>query len=162
MGMARKKGSAPQEKVGRRSPFPSPRAEAAFGILQTADVLRRYFTEVFRSQGVTVQQYNVLSILRGAHPDGLATMDVAERMLEKTPGITRFLDQLEKRGLVERERSADDRRSVRCSITDEGLELLAILDEPAATADAEALGMLKNGQVRKLVELLDKIRAGHA
>lgn len=127
-------------------------------ILRSADVLRRYFADLFEPHGLTLQQYNVLRILRGARPDALPTMEIAERMLEKTPGITGLIDRLERKGLVARERMVDDRRCIRCSITPRGLELLAELDDTVSAADAEAMIGVGEQDARHLVRTLEAIR----
>lgn len=152
--------SALQKELRQSRPFPSRQDEATVGVLRTADVLRHRLDGVFAPRGLTAQQYNVLRILRGAHPEPMQTMEIAERMIERTPGITRLLDRLESKGLVERRRRADDRRCVLRSITPEGLELLAALDEPVAEVNREAMGMLSSEQAERLIELLDAIREG--
>jgi DNA-binding MarR family transcriptional regulator len=131
-----------------------PRKAALIAVVRAADRLRRHFTAVLEPYGLTVQQYNVLRILRGARPDPLPTMEVAERMMERTPAITGLLDRLEAKGLIARERQRDDRRCVRCSITPAGLELLAELDAPIERADAAALAKLGAGDVERLTGLL--------
>ena len=110
--------------------------------------------------GVTGQQYNVLRILRGAHPEALPTLEIAERMLEATPGITRLLDRLEGKGLVERERHARDRRQVLCSLTPAGRELLEEMRGPVDAANASALALLSAGEREELTRLLGTIPGG--
>jgi len=139
----------------------SARQEAAIGILRTADALRRHFDAVLEPRGITSQQYNVLRILRGAHPEALPTMEIAERMIERTPGITRLIDRLVEKGLVARERCHEDRRRVRCSVTERGLALLSLLDAPVDEADESALAMLDDREVDRLVAVLDRVREGH-
>lgn len=150
-----------REEIRQSRPFHSVHAEAALSVLRTADVLRRRFATVLEPRGLTVQQYNVLRILRGARPEALPTMEIAERMIEQTPGITRLLDRLEDKGLVERKRRADDRRCVLCSISAAGLELLAELDEPIAEADDRALSALSPAEAKQLIDLLGRARADH-
>lgn len=130
------------------------------GLLRAGDLLRRYFGALFESYGLTGQQYNVLRILRGARPERLPTMEIAERMIERTPGITRLLDRLDEKGLVSRERCADDRRKVLCEITPEGLELLESLDEPVAAADEAVLAGFEDEEVEELIRLLDRVGQG--
>lgn len=154
------KRSALQDELRQSRPFRSPREEAALGILRTAEVLRQRLAPVFDRHGLTGQQYNVLRILRGALPEALPTMEIADRMLEKTPGITRLLDRLQEKGLVRQERRSDDRRCILRSITQEGLDLLAALDAPVAAANHELVGVLTVDQAEQLIELLDVIRAG--
>lgn len=150
-----------EQELKQTRPFRSPYHEAAMGLLRTADVLRRRFEALFEPYGITSQQYNVLRILRGARPDPLPTMEVAERMIERTPGITRLVDRLEEKGLVRRERSREDRRRVLCSITAEGLDLLEELDDPVDRADREVVQMLDEDEARRLVGYLDRIREGN-
>lgn len=140
----------------------SARQRTVMELVRTADLVRRYFTELYAPHGLAPQQYNVLRILRGARPQPLATMEIAERMLEKTPGITRLLDRLEEKGLVERERHPEDRRVVLCSITDRGLELLEALEEPVREATEGVLRELDDAEVARLSELLARVRSGVA
>jgi len=153
------KRSALQDELRQGRPLRSPEEEAALGIRRTAEVLRHRMEPFFERHGLTGQQYNVLRILRGALPEPLPTMEIADRMLEKTPGITRLLDRLQEKGLVKQERRSDDRRCILRSITPAGLELLAALDEPVAKANREAVGMLTDEQMEQLIEMLGAIRA---
>ena len=139
-------------------PFPSKTQEAAVGLLRTADILRRLVSIVVEPKGITVQQYNVLRILRGAGEKGLPTLDIADRMIETTPGITRLIDRLETKKLVGRERCPTDRRQVFCRITKSGLALLDSLDAPMLEATDTALGHLKKTELASLIDLLDRTR----
>src|SRR3954462_12082989 len=99
----------------RAAPKPSYRTreqEAAVGLLRTTDAIRRHFSAIVAPNGITLQQYNVLRILRGAGRDGLPTLAIGERMVEKTPGVTRLIDRLIKKGFVTRRPCEDDRRRV--------------------------------------------------
>jgi DNA-binding MarR family transcriptional regulator len=154
--------SALQREIRQRRPFSSPGQEAALGLLRTADVLRRFVARVLEPYDVTPQQYNVLRILRGAGTDGLPTLTIGERMLEDSPGVTRLIDRLAAKGLVDRARSTEDRRQVLCRITSAGLDLLARMDEPMTGSDEHALKMLTVDEQKQLIRLLDRIRAGHA
>jgi DNA-binding MarR family transcriptional regulator len=117
-------------------------------------VFRRRAAALLEPYGVTQQQYNVLRILRGARPDGLCTLTIADRMLERTPGITRLIDRLEGKRLVVRVRSAEDRRQVWCRITPDGLRLLARLDRPVAELDRDVVAGLSRADQERLGELL--------
>jgi DNA-binding MarR family transcriptional regulator len=112
---------------------------------------------VLAHKDLTLQQYNVLRILRGARPQPLPTLAIADRMIEHTPGITRLLDGLARKGLVERERSAEDRRTVLCGITAAGLALLDELDQPVDASDRSAVASLSEGEQATLVALLKRI-----
>jgi len=147
-----------QKEIKQNKPFRSRRQEAVLAIVRTADVLKRRW-RVAEEFGVTGQQYNVLRILRGAHPEPLPTMEIASRMIENTPGITGLLDRLEEKGLVQRARDADDRRCSRCSITAKGMKLLAEMDEPINQSEEAALSILDGKDVDRLIDILEQVRA---
>src|SRR5229473_5817955 len=113
------------EEIRQRRPFPSVAHEAIVALLRTADLVRRQVATLVEPHGITPQQYNVLRILRGAGEKGLPTLEIAERMIEQTPGITRLIDRLQTKNLVARERCLTDRRQVFCRITPAGLSLLS-------------------------------------
>jgi len=79
-------------------------------LLHTADTLGQEAEQLLKAAGLTGAQYNVLRILRGAEPSGLACRAIGERMISHDPDMTRLLDRMEKRGLITRERQSDDRR----------------------------------------------------
>ena len=147
------------DEIQQGAPFRSKTQEAFLSLLRTADVAQRRFTEVFEGEGITFQQYNVLRILRGAGEDGLPTLDIGDRMIERQPGVTRIMDRLEKKGWVSRDRCVDDRRRVWCRITTEGMDLLARLDEPVDATDRTIFASLSDEDVERLVDLLEELRA---
>jgi DNA-binding MarR family transcriptional regulator len=148
-----------QVALKQRQPFKSRGHEAAVAILHTADVVRRRVTETVEPFGITLQQFNVLRILRGAGEEGVATLEVANRMVEQTPGITRLLDRLEAKALVRRQRCPKDRRQNLCWITPRGRALLDQVDEPAVRASEACVSGLGRTDQLTLLRLLDSIRA---
>ena len=150
-----------REEIHQTRPFASLAEEGVVTLVATADRVRSGLSEVVEERGITLQQYNVLRILRGAGERGMPTLEIADRMIEETPGITRLLDRLEAKLLVRRMRCLEDRRQVLCWITPEGLELLARLDEPVREADENALGALEPADIRSFISLLETIRAAH-
>ena len=149
-----------QTELKQNKPFSSRAQEAALSLMRTADLVRRSVAEVVEVEDITPQQYNVLRILRGAGADGLPTLEIAERMVEQAPGITRLIDRLEIKKLVLRERCATDRRQVFCRITRQGLALLTRLDAPIREAEQAALAELSEKELRQLITLLDRARNG--
>jgi DNA-binding MarR family transcriptional regulator len=147
-----------QSEIKQKRPFRTRRQEAAIALLRTADVVRRRMAQIIEAHGVTLQQYNVLRIIAGAGKDGIPTLDIAERMIERTPGITRLLDRLEARKLVRRQRCPSDRRQVLCWLTDPGEELLRSMKGPIDTADHIAVGDMEGAELDRLITLLDAIR----
>lgn len=147
-----------QQEIKQSKPFRSTAQEATLGLLRTTDVLRRRMAALIEPHGITGQQYNVLRILRGAGGEGLPTLEIAERMIEQAPGVTRLLDRLETKRLVHRERCPEDRRQVTCRITTSGLTLLGRLDEIVNGADETMLQDLTPAEQKQLIRLLDRIR----
>ena len=147
-----------RDEIKQRRPFRSKGQEGVLSLLRTADQLKRDFASLVEPHGLTLQQFNVLRILRGAGAKGLPTLDIAERMIEQAPGITRLLDRLEKKVLVRRERCPEDRRQVLVAITPGGLRLLADLDGPVAEADDALLARLGSRRTVTLIRLLDAVR----
>jgi MarR family transcriptional regulator, organic hydroperoxide resistance regulator len=141
--------------------FRSPEQQAVVGLLRTADAIKRSLAHVIEPHGITPQQYNVLRILRGAAPEGLPTLTIGERMVEQTPGVTRLIDRLERKGLVARIPCPKDRRRVFCQITPKGLDLLEELDEPVNRWDAQTVSILPPSDVDSLIKLLDRVRASN-
>lgn len=147
------------DDIKQSRPFPSRSQEAYVTLLRTADESKRLASQVLEAEGVTLQQYNVLRILRGAGEDGLPTLSVAERMIERTPGVTRLIDRMERKGWVTRQRCTEDRRRVWCLITDEGLELLERLDGPIDAIDDMFAGALDDEELEHVIDYLNRIRA---
>jgi DNA-binding MarR family transcriptional regulator len=148
-----------QDEIQQTRPFSSPSEEAALGLLRTSDVLRRFLADVAEPHGITLQQYNVLRILRGAGPDGLPTLEIGARMIEQAPGITRLLGRLERKALVERHRCSEDARRVLCHITNLGLKLLKELDRPMRRASHRFFAPIREDEARRLIRLLDGVRS---
>jgi len=155
-------GTGIQHEIAQKRPFHSVRAEVAVSILRTAALIERHYAQVVAQSGITVQQYNVLRILRGAGEEGLPTLVIRDRMIHEAPGITRLIDKLETAGLARRERSSPDRRQVLCYITDAGLTVLEDLDAAMKEADEVAVGALSDTEQRHLLRLLEGVRVSGA
>ena len=136
-----------------------PPASAAFvAIVQAAEEMQRAMAELLKTQDLSMAQYNVLRILCGAGPEGATCGDVSENLIRHDPDVTRLMDRLDKRGLIERARDTKDRRVVRTRITKAGAALLAELDEPVDELHARQLGHIGSKRLAELVALLDEAR----
>ena len=156
--VGRKKPKTLRDEIRQTRPFESPAQEAILSLFRTTDMVQRMFSKIVEPHGISLQQYNVLRILRGAGKQGIPTLDIADRMVEQTPGITRLLDKLEAKQLVRRERRPEDRRQVLCWITGRGLRLLGQIDKPAFSAGSKATEPLSAEDLRSLISNLEKIR----
>jgi DNA-binding MarR family transcriptional regulator len=147
-----------QEEIRQSRPFVSREEEAFLNLQRTANALLQSVTRSLKGFDLTPTQYNVLRILRGSHPETLTCGDIGERMVTPDPDVTRLLDRLENRDLVQRARDTVDRRVVRTGISAEGLALLEELDGPVPEWLRELLGHLGGDELETLTRLLERAR----
>lgn len=148
-----------QKEIKQSKPFKDPNVEAYLNLVKTTDVLTQAISALLKPHGLSEPLYNVLRILRGAEPDGLACREIGDRMVTRDPDITRLLDRLEGRGLAERGRESKDRRVVVTRITKAGKDLLKDLQAPLDAMLDRKLGHLGDDKLRTLIELLELARA---
>jgi DNA-binding MarR family transcriptional regulator len=141
--------------------FDSSEQEVYLNLWRTYDRLREFEDELFAQHDLTAQQYNALRLLKAAPPGGIPTLALAGRLISRAPDITRLIDRLEERGLVRRERPAENRRRVLVAITRAGLDLLKQLAGPVRDCARRQLGHLSEEQKAHLIELLRAARAPH-
>jgi DNA-binding MarR family transcriptional regulator len=146
------------QEIRQQKPFVSLEEEAFLGLQRTASLLLQSLGRELKGYDLTPAQYNTLRILRGAGPDALTCGEIGERLVSPGPDVTRLLDRLEQGGLVTRLRDPEDRRVVRARITEQGLDLLATLDEPVGRMLGRLLGNLCQERLRTFVTLLDEAR----
>lgn len=108
-------------------------------------------------EDITHQQYNILRILRGAHPEPLSTLQIRERMLDKMSDTSRIVDRLIVKDLVKKSTCPRDKRLVDVVITEKGQELLKRLDAQSEEMN-RMMGDLSDEEAETLSHLLDKIR----
>lgn len=145
------------DEIKQSKPLEVQGQEAAITIFRTADVLKHAVERAMSPFGISNEQFNVLRILRGAGESGLPTLEIASRMISRSPNITRLLDKLIAKKLARRIRSRQDRRVVVISITPQGGELLGNLNRVVDEA-FENFPHLTNAEMRTLLDLLDRIR----
>jgi DNA-binding MarR family transcriptional regulator len=146
-----------QRELKKRGPFATLAQEVILSLARTTDQLLIRLGRLVREHGLTGSQYNVLRILRGEGKP-LPMLEIASRMVQIVPGITGLIDRLEGAGFVRRERSPDDRRVIPVSITDEGLAVLAALDEPLLGLEKKLVSCLSTEEQRELIRVLEKVR----
>jgi len=147
-----------QAEIKQTKPFSSLEEETLLSVQRTADQLQWRASELLKPYGISPTQYNALRILRGAKEQGRSCSEIAERMINRDPDITRLIDRLERRGLVLRTREEKDRRVVIARITPAGLELLKGLDRPVEEFTRKILGHLGNQKLKTLIKLLEMAR----
>jgi DNA-binding MarR family transcriptional regulator len=146
-----------QRELKKKQPFESLEQEAILNVLRTNDQFQVRFSRLFRPYGLTPSQYNILRILRGEGVS-LPILEIANRTITVVPGITGLIDRLEKQGLVNRERCAEDRRVIYVALTAKGRKTLSALDEPLEELHEKLIGQLTKGELKELIRLLEKAR----
>ncbi len=141
----------------KQSKFRNEYHKLAVNIIYTYNWLAKTQTEIFRGYNITGNQFNILRILRGQHPNPAPICLLRERMLDKMPDASRLVERLRLKGFVKRELSPDDRRRVDVLITGKGLKLLSKIDKLNDSYD-KLLKKLSPSEAKKLNDLLDRLR----
>jgi DNA-binding MarR family transcriptional regulator len=149
--------SALQLEIKKKRPFDLPEQEAMLNLLRTADQLQIRFSRLFRTFGLTPQQYNILRILRGEGRP-LPILEIASRMITVVPGITGLIDRLQTAELVVRKRCDNDRRVIYVALASKAIELLDKIDPPLFEMHKQLLGHLSEPELTTLIGLLEKAR----
>ena len=148
-----------RDELKMTRPFKSVEEEAILSIARTAALLEHAGAEALKPFDLTITQYNVLRILRGAGDAGLCRNEVGERLVTQVPDVTRLLDRMEASGLINRRRNSEDRRFVATYITDKGLRLLEKIDRELPAIHARQLGHVSQKRLRDLIDLLEEVRS---
>ena len=151
-----------RHEIKQARPFSSGEEEAVLNIFRTSDCLQREFQRRTRDWGISSPQYNVLRILRGAHPQSLTCSEIGARMITADPDITRLLARLKVNKLIRQHRDRNDRRVVRTQISEAGMDLLLQMDPLIQCMPKELLGRLNREEVAQLTRLLELARANCA
>jgi DNA-binding MarR family transcriptional regulator len=131
--------------------------EAVVSVLVAANHLDQRLATVITVHGITTDQYNVLRILRGVHPEGHPRHEIARRMIHPAPDVTRMLDRLVRRKLITRVRDPRDGRLSVARITPAGLALLKRIDPEVEEVQQNATAMLTAAERKELVRLCERL-----
>lgn len=145
-----------EEEIQQKT-FKSEYHKLAVNIIFTHGWLTSLQRSLFDKFSITVNQYNILRILRGQHPNPISVNLLKERMLDKMSDTSRLVERLRTKGLVERKICKNDRRKSDVKVTSKGLELLAEL-EPIDLEVERTLKALSKDEAETLNDLLDKMR----
>lgn len=146
------------EEAIQQPKFRSSHERAHINIVYTASVLSQHITRVLRPFNISMQQFNLLRILRGMKSKPATIKLLTERMLDKTSNASRLVEKLKSKGLVVRKPCEDDRRQVDIFITDAGLKLITEATEALDNSMEEYFGNLNLVEAESLSNLLDKFR----
>ncbi|WP_162417631.1 MarR family winged helix-turn-helix transcriptional regulator [Cyclobacterium roseum] len=141
----------------RQKPFKDAYSKAVVNLLYTHSYLVTEQSKIFKPHDLSPEQYNVLRILRGQHPEPITVSSIQDRMLNKMSNASRLVEKLKIKKMVERKECAMDRRQVDITITGKGLEILEQLEEEVKKFNKRILNLSKS-EVEQLNDLLDKLR----
>ena len=145
------------EKDINQPKFRNEQQKGVLNIMFTYNWIVERIKAMLDKEDITPQQFNILRILRGSHPQPLSTLQIRERMLDKMSDTSRIVDRLILKNLVSKKICAGDKRLVDVTITDKGRRLLEKLDKRNEEMD-EIIKELSNSELKTLNKLLDKIR----
>jgi DNA-binding MarR family transcriptional regulator len=149
-----------QQEIKQKAPFRSLSEEVYIALRLTSQMMDEPWAKYLRRKcGISPSQYNLLRILRGAGPDGRTMSEIAERMINRDPDVTRLADRTIKLGYARRMRDEEDRRVVKLFVTSKGLDLLTELDQAADEFLEQALGSMPRQRLKQLLELTNEVRA---
>ncbi len=151
--------SALQNELKKRGPFASVEQEATLAVMRTSDLLENRLARLLREFDLTLTQYNVLRILRGEGKP-LPCLEVADRMIQVAPAITRVVDQLLASKLITKTQSAHDRRVFEIETTPSAIRLLRELHKPILDLHASLLSSVSKTELKTLIQVLEAVRAG--
>lgn len=143
-----------RHELRQQKPFGSLAHEAFLSVARTEAVLREGLERLLKAHDLTLTQYNVLRVLRGADAAGLCRNEIRDRLVARMPDVSRLLDRMEAAGLIQRSRSSTDRREVNTTLTAKGRKLVNELDAPVAREHERQLGHLGATKLKSLITLL--------
>ncbi len=145
-----------EDEIVQRS-FKNEYEKAIVNMVFSYNWLVNFHINLLKPYGITIQQYNILRILRGQRSKPATIKLIKERMLDRMSDASRIVEKLRVKGLVERNICASDRRNVDVLITEKGLNLLSEIDKYEDEME-KRLSALNNNEVKQLNDLLDKMR----
>jgi DNA-binding MarR family transcriptional regulator len=144
------------EKAIQQSKFKSAHHKVILNLVYTAGLVQAEQARFFKQYDLSPQQYNVLRILRGQHPNPVCVGLVQERMLDQMSNASRLIEKLKLKNLLTRKECKEDRRQVDVVITKDGLDLLSEIDKEFNKFEAY-INCLDIQEANQLNALLDKL-----
>lgn len=140
----------------KQQKFRNPHQKVLINLLYTTSWIQGKQQEIFKPFNITLQQFNILRILRGQHPNSISATEIKSRMIDKNSDVSRLLDRLLAKNIITKKTSSNDKRAADINLTEEGLELLKAIDKKQTQIDGVLL--LSEEEATQLSDLLDKSR----
>ncbi len=145
------------EEAIKSTRFRDEKHKVSVNLLYTTYWLKNQISKEMKSKGLTFEQFNIMRILKGSHPENMCIKDIADRMIEKNSNVPRIIDRLVIKKLVRRSTSKVDKRETLVTITEKGMEVLEEAGKLANHLTSEVIG-LSEEDAQTLNELLEKLR----
>ena len=145
------------EDAIKSNKFRDAKHKATLNLLYTSWWLKRQVSVLMKEQGITSEQYNVMRILKGKHPEQMCVKDIGSRMIEKSSNVPRIVDRLVAKKLVKRVPSKEDKRETLILLTDKGLQHLEVSSKIMDKASEAIIGLTEK-EAELLNDLLEKLR----
>jgi len=145
-----------EKAIKQKRAFRNNHHKVMVNLLYSNNWLEEKSRDFLKQQNISLQQYNILRILRGSGKP-LSTMQIRERMLDRMSDTSRIIDRMVVKEIVEKKPNENDKRLVDITITSKGLEILEELDKRNDELEA-IVGVLSADEAKMLNDLLDKMR----
>ena len=145
------------EEAIKSDKFADERHKATINVLYTAYWLRDNFCTALKKEEITLEQFNVLRILNGMHPQQMCVKDIGSRIIEKSSNVPRIIDKLVEKKLAKRTPSKEDKRETLVSLTEKGASVLNRASELVEQVTYELTG-IDEAQSKNLNDLLERMR----
>ncbi len=146
------------EEAIKSNRFTDEKHKATLNVLYTAYWLKNGFSSALKKEDLTFEQYNVMRILKGRHPEQMCVKDIGSRIIEKSSNVPRIIDRLVFKKLAKRTPSKEDKRETLVSLTERGIGVLLKANSLIDQLTDEITGMDEN-DARELNAQLEKMRA---
>jgi DNA-binding MarR family transcriptional regulator len=146
------------EEAIKTNKFKDMKHKATINLMYTSYIMRTQLSTILKVYDLTPEQYNVLRILKGKHPEAMCVRDIGSRMIEKSSNVPRIVDRLVAKKLVKRTTSKEDKRETLISLTEKGIEQLAAATKAGDDLEMNIAGITEE-EATVLNEILEKMRA---
>lgn len=146
------------EEEIKQSKFKDEYHKLGVNIIYSASWMSTRHLQVLKKFNLSIQQFNILRILRGGHPEPASVKLLTERMIDKMSNASRLVEKLKQKGLVERTSCPEDRRQVDIAITKEGIKIVNQASNVLEKEIENTLSVLTKKEAKQLNDLLDKMR----
>jgi len=141
-----------------QSKFDSEQEKLMINVIYSANLLNLITSRLFKPYDLSPQQYNVLRILRGQKGKSIALIDIEHRMLDKSSNVSRLVDKLISKDLVNRSVSSKDRRRIEIIITSRGKSVLKEIDLILADMNSKIKAIISDDKAKQTNRILDQLR----